>query len=45
MKSGEIDKIYAKWFLQPIPPGNVNLNFPMTEAIRSNFKNPNSKGV
>lgn len=45
MKSGEIDKIYAKWFLQPIPPGNVNLNFPMTEAIRNNFKNPNSKGV
>ena len=45
MKSGEIDKIYAKWFLQPIQPGNVNLNFPMTEAIRNNFKNPNSRGV
>src|SRR5512134_2253502 len=28
-KSGEIDRIYAKWFMSPIPPRNVNLNFPM----------------
>lgn len=45
MKSGEIEKIYVKWFQQPIPPTNANLNFPMSEAIRNNFKNPNSKGV
>src|ERR1700675_1325637 len=29
MKSGEINKIYAKWFLSPIPPKNGNLNVPM----------------
>jgi glutamate/aspartate transport system substrate-binding protein len=45
MKSGEIEKIYAKWFTSPIPPKGVNLNFPMTPAIREAFKNPNDTGV
>jgi glutamate/aspartate transport system substrate-binding protein len=45
MKSGEIDKIYAKWFTSPVPPKNVNLNFPMTPALREAFRNPNDKGV
>ncbi|OWW21925.1 transporter substrate-binding domain-containing protein [Noviherbaspirillum denitrificans] len=45
MKSGEIEKIYFKWFQSPIPPKNININFPMTPAIREAFKNPNDKGV
>jgi len=45
MKSGEIEKIYAKWFMNPIPPKGINLNFPMTPPIREAFKNPNDKGV
>lgn len=45
MKSGEIEKIYAKWFTSPIAPKGVNLNFPITPAIREAFKNPNDKGV
>lgn len=45
MKSGEIEKIYAKWFTSNIPPKNVNLNFAMTPAIRDAFKSPNDKGV
>jgi glutamate/aspartate transport system substrate-binding protein len=45
MKSGEIEKIYAKWFLSPIPPKGVNMNFPMTPAIKDAFANPNDKGV
>jgi glutamate/aspartate transport system substrate-binding protein len=45
MKSGEIDKIYAKWFTSPIPPKGVNMNFPMTTPIKSAFANPNDKGV
>jgi glutamate/aspartate transport system substrate-binding protein len=45
MKSGEIEKIYFKWFQSPIPPKGINLNFPMTPAIREAFKNPNDKGV
>jgi glutamate/aspartate transport system substrate-binding protein len=44
-KSGEIDKIYAKWFTSAIPPRNINMNFPQTPAIKEAFKNPNDKGV
>ena len=45
MKSGEINKIYAKWFTKPIPPKNINMKFPMTPPIKEAFKNPNDKGV
>lgn len=45
MKSGEIEKIYAKWFMNPVPPKGINMNFPMTPPIREAFKNPNDKGV
>jgi len=45
MKSGEINKLYAKWFTSPIPPKNVNMNFPETPAIKAVFANPNDKGV
>jgi glutamate/aspartate transport system substrate-binding protein len=45
MKSGEINKLYAKWFTSPIPPKGVNLNFPETAAIKAAFANPNDKGV
>jgi glutamate/aspartate transport system substrate-binding protein len=40
MKSGEIDKLYAKWFMSPIPPKNVNMNFPMSEKLKELIKNP-----
>jgi glutamate/aspartate transport system substrate-binding protein len=39
MKSGEIEKIYAKWFTSPVPPKGLNMNFPMTPPIREAFKN------
>ena len=45
MKSGEIHKLYAKWFTTPIPPKGVNINFPETQAIKDAFATPNDKGV
>jgi glutamate/aspartate transport system substrate-binding protein len=45
MTSGEIGKIYAKWFTSPIPPRGVNLNFPPTPAIEGAFAEPNDRGV
>ncbi len=45
MTSGAINEIYAKWFTRPVPPNNVNLGFPMPEAIRSIYKSPNNKGI
>ncbi|MEC5397996.1 amino acid ABC transporter substrate-binding protein [Uliginosibacterium sp. H1] len=41
MKSGEIDKLYQKWFLSPIPPKGVNLAFPMSDALKNAIANPN----
>ncbi|MET4387488.1 glutamate/aspartate transport system substrate-binding protein [Bradyrhizobium sp. F1.4.3] len=29
MRNGQFAELYAKWFTKPIPPKNVNLNFPM----------------
>ena len=43
--SGEINKIYSKWFLQPIPPKNLNLNFPMSGAIKALIKRPTDRAV
>ncbi|HJV26792.1 MAG TPA: transporter substrate-binding domain-containing protein [Aromatoleum sp.] len=45
MKSGEAEKLYNKWFMSPIPPRNVNLNFPMSPAVKAAFQNPTDKGV
>ncbi|HEX4918536.1 MAG TPA: transporter substrate-binding domain-containing protein [Limnobacter sp.] len=45
IKSGEMEKLYTKWFQQAIPPKNVNLNFPMSPELKAAFANPNDKGV
>lgn len=36
-RSGEFEKLYAKWFMSPIPPTNMNLNAPMSEALKNNL--------
>jgi len=43
-KSGEINKIYAKWFQAPIPPKNVNLNWPMSEQLKRVIAKPTDSG-
>lgn len=45
MKSGQINDLYSKWFNKPVPPRGVNLNFPITDAIREVYASPNNKGV
>jgi len=40
MKSGEYAKLYAKWFESPIPPKNVNLNYPMPQMLQQLIKDP-----
>jgi glutamate/aspartate transport system substrate-binding protein len=39
-KSGEIEKIYHKWFESPIPPKGINLNFPISDSLKKVFQNP-----
>ncbi|MBI4986490.1 MAG: glutamate/aspartate ABC transporter substrate-binding protein [Rhodocyclales bacterium] len=43
MTSGEAEKIYAKWFMNPIPPKGLNLNFPLSEDVKALYKAPNDK--
>ena len=43
IKSGEVAKLYDKWFMQPIPPANTKLNMPASEATKAAWANPNEK--
>ncbi|GAA0768718.1 amino acid ABC transporter substrate-binding protein [Ideonella azotifigens] len=43
MKSGDIAKLYDKWFLQPIPPANTKVGLPLSEATKAAWANPNDK--
>ncbi|AVS75618.1 amino acid ABC transporter substrate-binding protein [Paracidovorax cattleyae] len=43
MKSGEMAKLYDKWFMQPIPPNNVKIGLPVSEATKAAWANPNDK--
>jgi glutamate/aspartate transport system substrate-binding protein len=40
MKSGEVERLYAKWFQSPIPPRSVNLAFPMSDTLKQLIQNP-----
>jgi glutamate/aspartate transport system substrate-binding protein len=43
MKSGLYDKLYTKWFESPIPPKNINLNFPQSDKLKELIKVPTDK--
>jgi glutamate/aspartate transport system substrate-binding protein len=43
MTSGDAEKIYTKWFQQPIPPKGLNLGFPLSDAMKTLYKAPNDK--
>ena len=43
MDSGEFERMYTRWFLQPIPPKGVNLNAPMPQELRDNLKAKSDK--
>ncbi|MFM9969858.1 MAG: transporter substrate-binding domain-containing protein [Burkholderiales bacterium] len=41
MSSGELTKLYGKWFTSPIPPKNANVNLPMGGTLKGLFATPN----
>ena len=43
MDSGEVTKIYTKWFMDPIPPRQASLNLPMSPALKQLLITPNDK--
>src|SRR6266498_714287 len=42
--SGELQRIYDKWFMKPIPPRNVVLNFPMGDQLKRVIAKPTDSG-
>jgi glutamate/aspartate transport system substrate-binding protein len=44
-KSGEYEKIYAKWFMSPIPDVAHPLGMAMSPALKALVANPNDTGI
>jgi glutamate/aspartate transport system substrate-binding protein len=42
--SGQINAIYSKWFEKPVPPKNVNLGLPMSDAFKKVVAKPTDSG-
>jgi glutamate/aspartate transport system substrate-binding protein len=43
VKSGEVAKLYDKWFVQPIPPNNVRVGLPASELTKAAWTNLSDK--
>ena len=43
-KSGEVNKIYAKWFTSPVPPKGINYNVPMSAQFKNLLASPTDSG-
>jgi len=43
--TGEATKWFEKWFKQPIPPKNLNMNFELSQDMQALFKAPNDKAL
>ncbi len=43
MASGEVAKIYDKWFMQPTPPRKIRLGLPASEATLAAWAQPNDR--
>ena len=42
-KSGEVARLYDKWFMQPIPPSNTKVGLPANALTREAWAKPNDK--
>ncbi|MCX5539005.1 transporter substrate-binding domain-containing protein [Paraburkholderia sp. CNPSo 3076] len=43
--SGEAQRLYTKWFTQPVPPKGMNLNYPLSNENRALFAHPNDRAL
>lgn len=43
IKSGELARLYDKWFMQPIPPANTALRLPASDATKAAWAEPNDR--
>ena len=43
IKSGEMNKLWTKWFLSPIPPKNTKVGLALSASTKAAWDNPNDK--
>jgi glutamate/aspartate transport system substrate-binding protein len=43
IKSGEMAKLWDKWFMQPIPPKNTRVGLALSESTKAAWATPNDK--
>jgi glutamate/aspartate transport system substrate-binding protein len=43
IKSGDMAKVWDKWFMQPIPPKNSRVGLPVSDSTKAAWANPNDK--
>ncbi len=43
MNSGEIKVMYDKWFNKPVPPKNINFEFPISAMVKKAYEQPNDE--
>lgn len=41
--SGEAAALYDKWFMKPVPPSNISINLPASEATKAAWSKPSDK--
>ena len=42
-RSGDLAKLWDKWFMQPIPPKNARVGLPLSESTKAAWATPNDK--
>jgi len=40
---GSLAQLYDRWFMQPIPPANVKIGLPLSDATKDAWATPNDK--
>jgi glutamate/aspartate transport system substrate-binding protein len=43
VRSGDMAKLWDKWFVAPIPPKNTKVGLPLSESTKAAWANPNDK--
>ena len=43
VQDGSLAKLYDRWMMQPVPPNNVALNLPLSDATKEAWANLNNK--
>ncbi|HET6827241.1 MAG TPA: amino acid ABC transporter substrate-binding protein [Ramlibacter sp.] len=43
IKSGDMAKLWDKWFMQPIPPKGTKVGLPVSDSTKAAWANPNDK--